>query len=354
MTEPSPPPAALRQQQWRALGLLCGLGLGLAPVAPDVCAALRTLVGADAAALFWLDAQGMPAGFFHEDSPAAVQDLFLNEFERLFSGPGETNVHTLARADGPRAGRLRRLGTPYLRSNSHNLLVRASGHRHTLDLRVEGSGRTHAVAMLFRASGAGFTAADEATLERTGGWLARAFGPPPGAAAELPGMASGPPGHVVLDAAGRPLYADEAATELLRQAHLAGLGLQSAASVPPPDLARRLGVAQPGSQARSAVPGGWLAVHRRDLQALSGGPVQELLTLQLQRPLEVAVVRRVLALPLSPLQGDIAALAGLGHARADCHRLAGVSEAALKKHLRAIFAATGADDWETLADQLRR
>ena len=53
---------------------------------PAFCAVLRTLVGADAAALFWLDAQGRPEGFFHEDSPAGAQDLFLNEFDRLFAG----------------------------------------------------------------------------------------------------------------------------------------------------------------------------------------------------------------------------------------------------------------------------
>lgn len=153
----------------------------------------------------------------------------------------------------------------------------------------------------------------------------------------------------------RPLYADETAAQLLRQSNLAGLGLHAAAGlVLPPDLPQRLGVAHAGAAARSAVPGGWLAASRLALHALAGGPAQHLLTLQLQRPLGVEVVRRVLALPLSPLQGDIALLAGLGHARADCHRLAGVSEAALKKHLRAIFAATGAADWEDLMQRLRR
>ncbi|WP_313079026.1 hypothetical protein [Pulveribacter sp.] len=348
--------AAAHQRQWRALGLLCGLGLGLAPIAPEVCAALRALVGADAAALFWLDAQGRPEGFFHEDSPAEVQDLFLNEFERLFAGPDEINVHTLARIDGPRIGRLMAPGAQYFRSNSYNLLVRASGHQHTLDLRVEAGGRARAIAMLFRASGAGFTADDAALLERAAGWLARAFAQPIGHDCSQAGGHGGPLGHVVLDAAGQhPLYADETATQLLRQSNLAGLGLRAAAALAlPPDLPQRLGVAHAGDAARSAVPGGWLAASRLALHALAGGPAQHLLTLQLQRPLGVEVVRRVLALPLSPLQGDIALLAGLGHARADCHRLAGVSEAALKKHLRVVFAATGAADWEDLAQRLRR
>jgi len=334
--------------------MYCGLGLGLAPIASEVCAVLRGLVGADAAALFWLDAQGRHEGFFHEDSPAGAQDLFLNEFERLFVGPGEINVPTLARADGPRIGRMLEPGARYFRSNSYNLLVRASGHHHTLDLRVEAQGRTRAVAMLFRAPGAGFTVEDAALLERASGWLARAFADPLAAMPAHVG-ATGSVGHVVLDAEGRlPLFADETAVQLLSQANLPGLGLRAASQVALPlDLLERLGVAQHGGTARMAVPGGWLAADMSTLHPLAGHPAQHLVTLRLQRPRSVDMVQRVLKLPLSPLQREIALLAGLGHARADCHRLAGVGEAALKKHLRAIFAATEASDWDDLGRRLR-
>lgn len=349
--------AAERQRLWHALGMLCGLGLGLAPVAPEVCAVLRTLVGADAAALFWLDAQGRPEGFFHEDSPASAQDLFLNEFDRLFAGPQEVNVNTLARTDGPRTGRLLAPGARYFRTNSFNLLVRASGHQHTLDLRVEVQGRTRAIAALFRAPGAGFTASDAALLDRAAGWLASAFAGP-AAAMSLDVIGTGPVGHVVLGAAHQqPLFADAAATQILRQANLPGLGLHGDATgrAPlPAGLAARLGLDPEGTSARIAVPGGWLVTDLSALQPLAGGAPQHLLSLQMQRPCSVAVTRRVLTLPLSPLQREIALLAGLGHARADCHRLAGVGEAALKKHLRAIFAATGASDWDDLGQRLRR
>jgi hypothetical protein len=275
MTTPAPSSAAARQRLWHALGMLCGLGLGLAPIAPEVCAVLRALVGADAAALFWLDAQGLPEGFFHEDSPADAQDLFLNEFSRLFCGPGEINVHTLARADGPRIGRLLSPGAQFFRSNSYNLLVRASGHHHTLDLRVEVAGRTRAIAMLFRAPGTGFSPGDAALLERASGWLARAFGAPP-AALPVHAEGEGPVGHVVLDAEGRlPLFADAAAAQLLRQANLPGLGLRSAGLAGPvalpPDLPQRLGLAQPGAAAAGGRPGrcGAAPAH-----AAAGAPAQ--------------------------------------------------------------------------------
>lgn len=136
---PARNPAA-RRQLWHELDMLCRLGLGLAPIAVEVCAALGSLVGADAAALFWLDDQGLPAGFFHEDSPASTQDLFLNEFKRLFVGAHGMNVLAQARPDGPRVGRLLSPDARHFRSNTYNLLVRSSGHHHVLDMRVEVDG----------------------------------------------------------------------------------------------------------------------------------------------------------------------------------------------------------------------
>ncbi len=348
--------AAARQRLWQELDMLCRLGLGLAPVAPDVCALLRQLVGADAAALFWLDEQGQPEGFFHEDSPASAQNLFLNEFQRLFTGSHEINVHTLAQPHGPQVGRLLAPNAGYFRTNTYNLLVRASGHHHTLDLRVEVPGPsgpvTRAVAALFRAPGTGFGADEASTLERAGTSLQRAFVRP--AASGAGTSHDSAVGHVLLDAASlRPLLADAVATQLLQGASLRGLGLRGEAGATlPPDLFQHLQL-QPGQSARIPVPHGVLDVHMRPLHAVASGTGgQWLLTLQLQRPRQIDVVRRVLALPLSPLQREIAALAGLGHARADCTALTGVGPAALKKHLRTILEAAGASDWEDLASRL--
>ena len=335
--------------------MLCRLGLGLAPVGPDVCAVLRALVGADAVALFWLDEHGLPAGFFHEDSPAATQDLFLNEFQRLFVGEHEVNILALAQPRGPQVGRLLAPEAGYFRSNTYNLLVRASGHHHALDLRVEVLGRTRAVVTLFRGVGASaFGAAEAAMLERAGISLQRAFARP--GAARLDASCEGRAGHVLLDASSlRPLLADAVAMQLLRDANLRGLGLRGESGTALPDelfsrLGLRLDLELP---ARIPVPHGVLEIRMHPLYAVAGGSSQWLLTLQLQRPRQIDVVRRVLALPLSPLQREIAALAGLGHARADCTLLIGVGNAALKKHLRVILEAASASDWEELARGLQ-
>ncbi len=356
-------PIPQRQRLWQELDLLCRLGLGLAPIAAEVCAVLRALVGADAAALFWLDEHGQPAGFHHEDSPASVRNLFLNE-PQLFAGPGETSIVALARPGGPRTGRLLSPGAAHYRSNGHNLLMRPNGHHYALDLRVEVLGphgsATRAVAALFRAEGggvggnfgSGFGADEAALLDRACPSLQRAFIAQPGPGC---GSAHSAAGHVLIDAASlRPLSADAQALQLLQHAHLPGLGLYGAsADALPPHLLALLGL-QPGDSRQLAVPQGLLSLDMRPLQPAAAAPPSHwLLRLQLQRPQQIDVVRRVLALPLTPLQREIAVLAGLGHARADSLALAGISNAALKKHLGAILDTASASNWDELGRRLR-
>ena len=74
-----------------------------------------------------------------------------------------------------------------------------------------------------------------------------------------------------------------------------------------------------------------------------------LATLELAQPQRLHAVERVLALPLSPLQREIALFAGEGGLRRGCEQSIGVSEAALKKHLKAIYHAAGVESWEELA-----
>ncbi|KAK6021327.1 YD repeat protein, partial [Ostertagia ostertagi] len=112
----------LAEKKRHELDLLCRAGVGLTPIAPAVCRLVREIVGAEACALFWLDAQGQPEGFFHEHAQPAAQELFLNEFERLFLGPAEINITTLAQTPGARIGRMLNVPASYYRSNTYNLL----------------------------------------------------------------------------------------------------------------------------------------------------------------------------------------------------------------------------------------
>jgi DNA-binding CsgD family transcriptional regulator len=339
---------ATARNLWQQLDLLTRIGVGIAPVAADLAGLLRRLVGADAAALFWLDDLGMLAGFFHEDSPPEVQEIFLHEYERLFVGQGEINVFELAQRRGRAVGHLLEPGADYFRSNTYNLLVRPSGHHHTLDLRIDVDGRARAVVLLFRAAGRPFAADQAAVLSRAFPYLQRAIekshSPDDWQSRTHRG------GHILLDAAGtRILMLDQEAAAILRDAPLRGQGLlRSSPPELPRDLLRRL-AAQSGRPLRMPIPGGALVASARPLQSTGGDPAAVLVDLTVERPRRLDVVQRILALRLSPLQREIALLAGLGHPRSDCVRVVGVSPEALKKHLRAVFAATGARDWESLA-----
>lgn len=344
---------------WHELDLLCRIGVGLAPIAPDLTALLRRMVGADAAALFWLDEFGLPEGFHHEDSPDSVKDLFLNEFERLFVGEREINVLALSQRKDRCVGHLLAPGADYFQSNTYNLLVRASGHHHSLDLRVDVNGRARAVVLLFRTAQRPFADEEAAALLRAAPYLQRAIeiSLPPDA---WQGLGS-QHGHLLLDGtAQRIVLMNDPALDLLRNAGQRGMGWREGIppKTPPPWVQRLL--AQPDRPLHLPVPGGVLVAQVHPMHAPSpamagpggGAPPHLLVALSLKRPMRMDVVRRVLALQLSPLQREIALLAGLGHARADCVSRIGVSPEALKKHLRAIFTVTATRDWDDLARAL--
>ncbi|MFG1477691.1 hypothetical protein V5F53_03395 [Xanthobacter sp. V4C-4] len=339
------------------LDLLCRTGAGIAAIAPMACRILRELVGADAAALFWLDRDGLPEGFFHEDSPAPTRDLFVNAFEELFLGPAELNVATLARLRGPHAGHLLAPPPDYFRSNTFNLLVRASGHRHALDLRVDHAGRPRAIVLLFRAARAGpFTVADLETLRATSGSLSHAFG---GAVRETRWDASPVRGQVLVDAAGETLLMmNESADALLRRANAVGQGIHISGPIhAPPRFVRELCVdlaAGAAARALIAVPSGRLVVTPERLRAPQGEREAVLVTLQMETPRALRVFEQVMAYEVSPRRRALMLAAALGDDRAEAARRTHTSEEAMKKHLAAVYDATGVRSWEALARLLDR
>lgn len=332
------------------LHLLCASGVGLAPVAPRLCRSLREIVGAEAGAIFWMGDDGLPEGFFHEDSPAEARDLFANEFERLFVGPGELNVSALACPDGPAAGRLLAPPSAYWASNTFNLLVRASGHRHSLDLRVDHAGRPRAVVLLFRARRP-FDAADLALLEQTAPALRRSVGVVPEGERWLP---RGAPAHLLVDASGRRLlFASPAAGALLRAGNHVAQGVPASGELREPPLfvrglAARL-AGEPRPSLRLPVPAGRLTATAEALAASDGGEPTVLVALQEEMPARLAAVDRVLDLELSPKQKSLLLAAAAGASRLEAARTTGTGPEAMKKHLAVIFSVTGARAWTDLS-----
>ncbi len=334
------------KRHWHDLELVCSTGVGIAAMAPNVCRLLREIVGADAAAIFWLDAAGLPTGFFHEDSNAAARDLFANAFEELFTGERELNVATLVRRTQADAGHLLAPPADYWRSNTFNLLVRASGHHHALDLRIDHDGRPRAIVLLFRVRRQPFTADDLALLRLSADILRRAFAPAPDAERW---SATGPPAHLVVDRSGQTLlFAADPAARLLREGNPVAQGIPAEGPLLRPPafaaaLCHRLG-ADPRPQVVLPSPRGRVVATAEELAAPAGGSVV-LLALLAESPQRLGIVEHILAQDVSPRQKTILLAAASGASRTEAALHTGTSPEAMKKHLVAIFAATGARSW---------
>lgn len=338
-------------RKWHELSLLCRSGAGLAAITPQVCRLLRELVGADAAALFWMNAEGLPDGFFHEDSPASAREIFLNAFTELFIGPAELNVAMLAQMRGRRGGHLLAPGEDYFRSNTFNLLVRASGHRHSLDLRIDIDGQARAIILLFRTPPRAFTEADLATLSLAA--------PPISEALKLHAHGDDwatvePTGHLLVAADGsRVLMATARAEELIRTSNRVGAGIALTGPLEaPPAFVADLVRARAGTglaEGTVPVPSGRLRVTVEPMRAPGAGESAALVALALETPRHLARLDRVLTLDLSPRRREIALAAARGDSRRDAAARLGLGEEAMKKHLAIVYAATGTHSWEELA-----
>ena len=338
------------KRYWTELDLICSTGVGLEAIAPQVCRLLREIVGADAGALFWVDENGLPAGFFHEDTNPEARDLFVNAFEELFTGDRELNVATLVQFKGTNCGHLLVPPDHYWRSNTYNLLVRASGHRHTLDLRVDYEGRPRAVILLFRQRSTTYEEEHRTLLQMALPSLRKAFMKPPGADRW---SEAAPPAYLIVDRAGEALkFATEPARVLLQQGNQVAQGVPASGPLLAPPLFVRKLCQRLASEMRPSQllpsPHGRLRVSAEYLNAPGTGEAAVLVTIISEVPDLLAQVTRVLDLDLSPKQKVILLAAVSGASRQEATRATGTSPEAMKKHLMAIFTATGVHSWQDL------
>lgn len=341
----------IEQRKWHELQLLSRTGLGIEPVAPGLCRVLREIVGVEAASVFWVDEDGMPVGYFHEHAPDSARELFVNEYDEFFTGENELNVSQLAQRKDRKIGHLAWADESYFRSNTYNLLIRASGHRHTLDMRVEAGGRARAVLMLFRTGGSAFSDEDAKRLERTSPYLERLIA---SRGESLGWEPAGLPGHMMFSADGSSVtFMDASAEGLLRMTGLVGQNIrlmQPAAEAPAflTQLCRDLGGAI--LTRTLPVPSGRLMLSARAMRnPRASAEAQVMVTLQLEQSRDLKLLDRVLAFDISPMQREIVMMAGQGVSRLDALPKLGISNEALKKHLAAIYAASGVNRWEDLA-----
>lgn len=342
------------KRQWSKLDVVCGASVGLEVVAPDICRILRGIIGADAGALFWMGQGDLPVGFFHEDSSQATRDLFANAYEELFTGPAEISIASLMRRKDRAAGHVIAPPESYWRSNTYNLLVRASGHQHCLDLHIDENGVARAVLLLYRNHGRPpFTEGHIALLQMALPALRRAVHLSP---APQRWSAKGAPAYLLVDGlAQQLLFCSPTATDLLQRSNLVAQGIPMVgALVAPPafatELSRRLRN-EPNPRLYLPVSEGRLHIKAERLAA-NAGEDAILITLQHEEPDRIAIMRRVLGLDLSPRQKSIMLAAASGASRAQAAEQTSTSLEAMKKHLAAIFDVTGTHSWGDLAQSL--
>lgn len=349
--------SSILRQRWLELRLLCRPGIGLATIAPPVCRLAREIVGAEAASIFWLDGNGMPLGFFHEDSPEEVRDLFANNFERLFVGPEEINVFSLSRSNGAPCGRLLTPPPGFFLSNTYNLLLRPSGHHHSLDLRVEDAEGGRAVLLLFRGRHPSFTDREAATLTLFDPLLRRAGARANGTSWQ---SAASDPGHMLVDIRGeRILSICDVAERLLRGSSLVGQGLTAHGTLQAPprfvaDLCAQLAQSEDANMVVT-IPAGRLRVEARQMHTPGRDPSvyrQVLITLHHEAPTGIGLIAPILEHRLSPLRSEILLYAASGGAREMVPQAFEISKEATKKHLAEIYRTIGVGHWHDIPHAL--
>ena len=351
------------QMQWKQeLDLLSRTGVGLSAIAPAIAPLIRKIVGAQSCMITWIDVDGKPTGVFNENPVEATEALCMNGYERLFSGENEIGVSWLARQRGQACGHLLNPSSSYLRSNTYNLLVRGDNYRYMLDLRIDVDGVARAVIALCRPAGKAFDEGDAFTLDGLLPVLQRACVKVANALEDTC-IGSGV-GHLLITGDAERIHmANEEGIALVRSSRLVSqqielLGAMQTVPTFVRDLCLRL-ISAGQSQVQSSVevPGGvlqcsasWMGAALAQAQPDAR---QILVTLQRQQAQAAQVVREISNLALSPLQSRIALYAATGGRRDACAAVHQVGVDALKKHLRRIYAASGAQEWADLQARLQ-
>lgn len=356
MAEPS------LQRLHQELELASCSGAGLGPLAPLVARLVAGIVGAENCVIAWGYVNGAPScGYSMVFTPSTL-DFFTNGYQHLFKGEHERTSAWVAAQRGHPVGQMLKPPRGYFHSNTFNLLIRSLSLHHTLDARIEVDSMALAVLGLFRPLSQPFGEDDAKRLQDLLPALQRV------AQASTPADSGGRTrkGYLLVDSAGeRILMADSAARELLLHSFLVGHGIPASGLLEKAplfvrELCRRL-VAQPDAahSHETEVAGGILRTSASHMGACTtsapgaagngtghGGGI--LVRMEFTQPQVVGVIQTISQFKLSPLQGHIALFAARGGRRMDCAAQHGISAEALKKHLREIYAVTGAPDWDAL------
>ncbi len=349
--------AAAVRRLMEHIRLLCHSGAGLAAIAGPICYAARDLLLAASAALFWIDELGVPAGYFHDCAPSDLKDFFVTHFDELFGTPDQISMLTFIGGNGEAIGTTLADGfmDRWLQGNIHLYLCVPLGHHHLLDMRIEKDGRGCAALFVWNPEERPFTRRDAEQWRPVRVLLEHAARAD---ASQVTWQQVGDGhGHFITDLSGRSLIAIHPEAEtFLADSHLLkqNIGVTGQMEQAPLFAQMLAGQLAAGLPATIDLPvaNGRLVARASRTRAVGGANADTaMMYVSLHREVaqNVLAVEHLMALPLTPFQREIALFAMTGGARGDCGTEFGVSDEALKKHLRAIFAATGTTRWADLS-----
>jgi hypothetical protein len=340
------------------LRLLCSCGAGLEAIAATVCAIARDLIAANSGSIFWYDMEGNPAGFFHDCAPAELKDFFIAHLEELFSKADQFNMVSLIEARGKAVGNM--LGEKavayFHKSNVYKYLCKPLGHHHCLDIRIDTDARGCAVIALWNGKERPFKEKDAKAVDIVRTQLNLAVRTQ---RSDLKWRSlSGRTAHMIVNRTGEELISIDAEAEsLLLKSHLLNQSIPAVGEMRvAPMFCRQLAAML--DQQTSAIISIPIANGRLQCTASlsrmrghSGETEAHIfVAIDYQSALAVDAVEFICGLPLTFLQKQITLFAMDGGQRIDCEDRFAVSPEALKKHLRAVYEATGADNWAGLRE----
>jgi hypothetical protein len=322
---------------------------------------LRDYSLADSASIFWRDATGAPSGFYHDCAPAETKDLFITHFDALFAHEDNFTMISLTDAGGPAIGVMLAPESiaHFWTGNVYKYLCAPLGHRYALDVRIDVGGKGQALMLLWNKEDKPFRTADAEKLVPIQQLMCKAAEQANDRIEWRSSRRSN--AHFITDPSGAQLLAiDREATGLLTASHLLrqNVGMTSPLGAAPVFAQQLAGMLASDGTATLPIPiaGGRLLAHASWTTLLGESASTDgkalYIALEHQAALPVQAIEFLITLDLTQLQKEIALFAMVGNSRADCEAHFGVSSEALKKHLRAIYVATGASRWDELAGRI--
>lgn len=342
-----------RRDLLHRIELLCRSGAGLQAIASSFCKAVRDLLGAASASVFWLSPEGEPLGFFHDSAPAEIKDFFIVNLEEMFLHTEVVSMASLTAPEGPLIGKMLdpKLQQAFWQGNIYRHLCVPLGHHHMLDMRAEVPGVGRAGCYLWNPADEPFTVKHAETLAPIQPLMHRALATPTANVAWRSTTSGN--AHIITSENGMEmLVINDEAERLLMGSHLLR---QNFAMIDQPrqspafltQLARMLGSART-AELRLPVADGQLVARATPTRFLQGDDrdhTQMFVALDLQVADAVSGIDYVMELPVTRLQREILLYAMHGGDRSDCAEQLGIGIEAMKKHLRIIYNATGASRW---------